>query len=657
MSLKEALLAGVSSMRRKKKTDNDENLEIEILSPQDLLFEPIDIRIPPVPMLAHGLDRVLFNPGVYRLQDPRSRIYNFDPYLEKIMPASEFNFDALSEYKTSSKDEDLLAITRNLGTKFTGSTSSMSGILTHFHYLLSQWRPLRIDALSRAFPRPTDSFSKIQRAPNAIFLRYKNGVYAVDADKLYDKPNIMSWLGNSLEKLLTNPAEEFELYRRSSPEKPPNEAEEGKSFHYSRLGNFLMRSQLDAYDPRLPGTGVFDLKTRAVVTIRMNHREYESGTGYQLQYGQGEWESYEREFYDMCRATILKYSLQVRMGRMDGIFVAYHNIERIFGFQYLGLPDLDYVLHGQSDTTLGDQEFKLSIRLLDELLSRATQKFPETSLRLHFETREAQVPYMYVFAEPVTDEEADKIQNTGRDAAKEFERNVIGVRRDDPEVQKEWQEIQGRVDEEVDEDETNPLTEKEDEDDSNPLTEREDEDEDETAASEGEESGVTDEDGVESDPSNEDAPVALDGGVADAKKNVEDTAPVPEGPLMGWTLTIRNQVNGKYVARPEHLSATDSWSLEYYIQEIPSARQQAVYRGLKGRREKLLGVQAEEQSKQLKTYRELLQKYSDKGRQWREEQDKIDEQLGKQLYRPLRPEDVQAMREKKAQAVEGEKHV
>jgi hypothetical protein len=139
-----------------------------------------------------------------------------------------------------------------------------------------------------------------------------------------------------------------------------------------------MRSQLDAQDPRLPGTGVFDLKTRAVVSIRMNHKEYESGSGYQLRFAQGEWESFEREFYDMTRATLLKYSLQVRMGRMDGIFLAFHNIERIFGFQYLSLADLDRVLHGQEETTLGDQEFRLSISLLDELLCKATAMFPET---------------------------------------------------------------------------------------------------------------------------------------------------------------------------------------------------------------------------------------------------------------------------------------
>lgn len=29
-----------------------------------------------------------------------------------------------------------------------------------------------------------------------------------------------------------------------------------------------MRSQLDCWDPRLPGTGVFDIKTRAALAIR-----------------------------------------------------------------------------------------------------------------------------------------------------------------------------------------------------------------------------------------------------------------------------------------------------------------------------------------------------------------------------------------------------
>lgn len=39
----------------------------------------------------------------------------------------------------------------------------------------------------------------------------------------------------------------------------------------------------------------------------------------------------------MTRSAFLKYSMQVRIGDMDGIFVAYHNTARIFGFQYISL--------------------------------------------------------------------------------------------------------------------------------------------------------------------------------------------------------------------------------------------------------------------------------------------------------------------------------
>ena len=333
----------------------------------------------------HFLADLEFSPGIYHLQDPRSRVYNFDPYLEKIMPAAEFDFDALSKYMTSSKDKGLINMAKEIGAKYTGSTSSMSGALTHFHYLLSQWRPLNLKMLSKEFPEISNNFSKIQRAPAAIFLRWKDGTYAIDADKEFDTPNIMSWLGQSMEKLLTNPADEFERYRKSNPEEAPREDDSGpKSFHYSKQGSVLMRSQLDAYDPRLPGTGVFDLKTRAVVSVRMDSAEYEQRSGYQIRYPHGEWESFEREYFDMARATMLKYSLQVRMGRMDGIFVAYHNVERIFGFQYISLPDMDLMLHGQSNTCLGDQEFKSSVELLNKVLERATTKFPEQVGHVHY---------------------------------------------------------------------------------------------------------------------------------------------------------------------------------------------------------------------------------------------------------------------------------
>lgn len=322
---------------------------------------------------------MISSPGVYQLQDPRSRVFNFDPYLQKIMPVAEFDFNALKEYITSSRDESLNEIARRYGKRYMGSTSSMTGVLSHFHFLLSQWRPINTSMLSKEFPTALKSFTELQRTPQAIFLRWKDGAYAIDADKEFASANILSMLGKSMEKLLTLSTEDYEKYRKSSGEEVADEDTLApESYHYSTMGDFLMRSQLDAHDPRLPGTGMFDLKTRAVVSIRMDVTNYGHGLGYQIRSRQGEWESYEREYYDMIRAAFLKYSMQVRMGRMDGIFVAFHNIERIFGFQYISLPEMDSTIHGQWDTSLGDQEFKLSLDLLNKILDRATKKFPET---------------------------------------------------------------------------------------------------------------------------------------------------------------------------------------------------------------------------------------------------------------------------------------
>ncbi|PSR94335.1 mitochondrial protein Pet127-domain-containing protein [Coniella lustricola] len=390
---------------------------------------PIEAYTPPVPMVSYGLDRVLFNEGVYALQDPRTKVWNFDPYLAKIMPVDEFDFDALKEYITSSKDTLLMGITKKHNKKYTGSTSSMTSTMAHFHYLLSAWRPINTGRLSKDFQIELESFAAIQRAPAATFLNHRDGTYAIDADKQFDSDTILSMLGKSMEKLLTVPKDEFEKYRRSnSHQLTEEEKDQDESYHYTTYGDFMMRSQLDAYDPRLPGTGIFDLKTRAVVSIRMDALNYTKGMGYEIRQRLGQWESFEREYFDMMRAAFLKYSLQVRMGRMDGIFVAYHNTQRIFGFQYIPLEEMDSSMHGTMDKTLGDAEFTASLKLWNELLNKATERFPGQSLRVHVETRPSdQVPLMYFFAEPVTDDEIKQIQERKKEDVDKFREEVLRI--------------------------------------------------------------------------------------------------------------------------------------------------------------------------------------------------------------------------------------
>ncbi|KAK3169533.1 hypothetical protein OEA41_008917 [Lepraria neglecta] len=781
--------------------------DIEKADASKLEILPIEIDQALVPRLSYGLERVLFNPGVYQLQDPRSRVYNFDPYLQKIMPVAEFDFNALKEYITSSKDESLKRIAKTHGKRYVGSTSSMTAALAHFHFLLSQWRPINTSMLSKSFPAHLSSFTQLQRAPSAIFLRWKDGSYAIDADKQFDSANVLSMLGKSMEKLLTLNTEDYERYRKSSPGQVTDEEQlEPETFHYSTMGDFLMRSQLDAHDSRLPGTGMFDLKTRAVVSIRMDVTRYEHGLGYQIKSRQGEWESYEREYYDMIRAAFLKYSMQVRMGRMDGIFVAFHNIERIFGFQYISLPEMDSTIHGQWDTSIGDQEFKLSLNLLNKILDKATQKFPETSIRLHFETRDASTPFMYIFAEPVTEQQVAEIQSQNEAKIEAFNRNILGLHRgeevesqDTEEDDSKWDNIQADVQEAMDKDElsVNDLSkeyhaeeeevedselgseeqgvfeegplyanknnshdsedatatatgseaneengedgkdaidevesdeeveeqdQEQDEEVDQELTEeeqgnensdeveesRENEEFEENAGDdsdveelvgEEESTGVSEDDSQGSEQSTvatsedviavEDIAEAEDKGeslldattdheatedhtkaASDAKTKREYVPPMPgaeeeEFPteadqpfldsiteelaeaddatspgqdILAMTLTVRNKVNGKFVLRPERLTAQDSWSIEYSLVEVSSQpRARALYEACQLRRKKRLDTpEVPEEEEVLNQYLLRLRELSAKGKKWRARMDKEDRKkptqvLGKEI--------------------------
>lgn len=417
---------GAPAKTRRTRSKAAAPLDVKTVRPQRLRLRPVeDNASSRVPKLAHNLDRVLFNPGVYHLQDNRSRVFNFDPHLASIMPVDEFDFDALKSYTTSSKDVKLRDLCAAHGMKYCGSTSSMTSILSHFHFLLSAWRRPSFENLSRSLAPESLNFTALSRGPAAAYARFNNGVYAIDSDKEFDTESVLSLLGRSMEKLLTLPKEEFEKYRRTQSHQITEEernADEG--YHYTTMGDFMMRSQLDAHDPRLPGSGMFDLKTRAVVSIRMDVKGYEKGMGYEIRRRFGQWESFEREYYDMIRAAFLKYSLQVRMGRMDGIFVAFHNTQRIFGFQYISISEMDEAIHGTSDRRLGDQEFKASLALLNDLLNRATQRFPGRSLRLHVETRPTKVPLTYFFVEPVTDKEMKEDQDASNSSAEQLEREI-----------------------------------------------------------------------------------------------------------------------------------------------------------------------------------------------------------------------------------------
>ncbi|GFF35914.1 hypothetical protein IFM58399_04373 [Aspergillus lentulus] len=579
------------------------------LHSEELSITPLEIKTAPVPQLSFGLDRVLFNPGVYHLRDPRSRVFNFDPYLGSIMPVTEFDFDALKEYITSSRDETLRGIAEKEKKKYVGSSSSMTSVLSHFHYLLSSWRPIDARNISQGFPDKLRTFTRLLRAPAAMFLRYQDGVYAIDADKEFDSANILINLGKSLEKLLTLPKEDFERYRRTSTNKISPEEEQAipEAYHYSTMGDFVMRSQLDAYDPRLPGTGMFDLKTRAVVSIRMDVRNFEHGLGYEIRHRFGGYESYEREFFDMIRAAFLKYSLQVRIGRMDGIFVAFHNIERIFGFQYVSLPEMDQTLHGQSDTALGDTEFQLSLALWNKILDKATEKFPKKSLRFHFETRDAQTPFMYIFAEPVTDDEIHAIQTKNQEKIEAYQRRILNLpskERIKPKPTSAPSELKAG---------------------SQPATPAKDQ----TAESSNKKKGSSQEISTTSDADQE-TPATSDGSSASESQDApaEESQEAPRE-LLAMTLMVKNKMNGYYVERPTNFTASDKWTVQWELTEVKQPQAQSLYTACQNRRAKALAIRGEgESGVAANVYIRKLRELAKQGREFRRREDALDKKRG-----------------------------
>ncbi|QLQ81644.1 hypothetical protein HG537_0F04050 [Torulaspora globosa] len=353
--------------------------------------------------LVGGLRRVLYQPvTLHSLRDSRTGVYNFDSRLEKITPDYLESKDSSNGFVTPYKDQKLLELAQKHQRKYVSSTSSMTSTLSHMHFLLSNFRPLNIvnSPISRHFPQKNCRFTSGAQFPATIILRKLNKkVRSIDSDRSLDREIILSVLGHSLEEFLT--------------EKTPQQEE---SYHYSKIDDFILRSQLDAYDHNLPGTGVFDLKTRAVAAIRHDLSYVEKNnnhTGYEIDKVYGEFESLEREFFELIRSTLLKYSLQARIGKMDGIFVAYHNISRMFGFQYLPLDEIDYIIHSSHDSTfwralerrneifrqiygdesfittyqrkereiasrVADAEFKMSIILLKNILT-----YIEDKLKLH----------------------------------------------------------------------------------------------------------------------------------------------------------------------------------------------------------------------------------------------------------------------------------
>jgi Mitochondrial protein Pet127 len=178
-------------------------------------------------------------------------------------------------------------------------------------------------------------------------------------------------------------------------------------YHYSVADSFLLRAQIDCKDD-VTGS-VFDVKTRAVAPIRYDLHNYLSNTHRVLHRLTGLRDSYEREFYDMVRSVFLKYALQLRIGRMSGAFVAYHNTSKMLGFEFVTLEEIEAYVFGSKTWT--EQAFSSTIRLLGLILDEITIAMPvsypdylKVVIAVHYSQR-----CVHIYAQRVRASETDPL--------------------------------------------------------------------------------------------------------------------------------------------------------------------------------------------------------------------------------------------------------
>jgi hypothetical protein len=301
-------------------------------------------------------------------------IFKDDPSLEHFKtveaPISDeksdqvgFRLSRLPGFITSSCDSKLLeqamvGIKGAPKVKLIASTSSSTGILSQFYFVLSNFARININSFSKAFATEPSRFTARTFLPTVVMMRKRNlpnGQHVWACDSISSDPSpgsvnaLLSKLGHVLEKKLTMSREEYEntyLYKNVKEKKE----EKPENYYVSQYGRLLFRSQLDSCHFGIKGSSkVFDLKTRASAQIRYGHvQDGEPIIPFKFMYGKN-MGSFEKEVYDLTRSAFLKYYFQASLGNMAGILAAYHNTEKLFALDFFSKERLAQYICGSPE--------------------------------------------------------------------------------------------------------------------------------------------------------------------------------------------------------------------------------------------------------------------------------------------------------------------
>lgn len=135
-----------------------------------------------LPSLQNSLDILPKCPGIFPIESICQLDKRLKPFFSRMPAYSQINEAVIAPYFPPSTDKNLARLAEKAGAKYLTSTSTITSVLSHVYYSLSNYKSPHFNELTQAYDKEPMKFMVSQRKPNTVFLRR---IATVGGRKLY----------------------------------------------------------------------------------------------------------------------------------------------------------------------------------------------------------------------------------------------------------------------------------------------------------------------------------------------------------------------------------------------------------------------------------------------------------------------------------------